>query len=527
MDNQERQAALLAAYQTALERDPAAPAPAGLDPAVAAIARQLAQLPTSPEPDPAFVAALARRLDLRPSAGRTPPSAAPGLGVHAPISGALPLLPPPGAERQGRRGPWTRLWFGANALGSIALVAALAVAVAVVLPVMLSGGGWSGRGTSPTVTTSAGRPTSCTGTLAPQQPATPPARPIPATPTGHETERYIPCAFERDPGLQRVERAGLVQHLNATQAVNDGTVTVERAYADGSQIVIAYLITGPAWANDDFRMFPHELPTLTDSAGRTYQYASNIHEGYSGSINNRRVFASLLFFDASILPAGTTQETFQLAFPDLQIEKLVSSQNSPTPAGTAGPNVQRTPPGQQVAAAPNSLEVAGTIGPWSLAITLPVAPTRIAEVNQTMTAPVTASYSQGEAGTAVPRCNACPAAPAAGIAITVERVVTTPSETQVYLRFQAPDIARQAGWEVRSSAVQDPDSPPTQQGGTRYLPDGSVAITFSNPLYDKQGEWTLTIGELWALVPPDQPGDTRGYVQVRLNGQWVYRFTMP
>ena len=63
--------------------------------------------------------------------------------------------------------------------------------------------------------------------------------------------------------------------------------------------------------------------------------------------------------------------------------------------------------------------------------------------------------------------------------------------------------------------------------GLRPLPDGRVVVTLVNPLDDKQGEWTVTIHELWALVPPDQAGDPRGFVQVRLTGDWTFRFVMP
>lgn len=529
-DDQERQAALLAAFQTALKENPAAPPPAGLDPAVVAVARQLARLPQQHEPDPTFVSALAGRLDLPPAT----PSRAVALPWyrphrHAPIPATPPALTAREDAPQVRRGPWSRLLFGANVLATIALIAVFALAAAVVLPVMRAGEARRGAASDPTATTGTAQSSNCTGTLAPQQPATPPDRPIPATPTGREAELFIPCAFERDPGLQRAERAGLVQHLNASQTSNGGTLTVERVYADGNRIVVAYTIVGPEWATDDFRFSPREVATLTNGAGQEYPRISGGVSGYGGTVGGRRFDAKILIFNASLLPVDATQETFHLVVPEVALQRLGAAGDVPTPRAANGSGVQRTPPGEPmiVQRTPSNAVRAGVVGPWALTFTLPIAPTRVAEVNQTVTAPVVAAYSQGEANTIVPQCAACPDAPADGIAITVERVVTTPSETRVYLRFQAPAVARQAGWEVRSIAIQDPDSPPTQQGGTRALPDGGVVISFTNPLYDKRGEWTLTIGELWALVPPDRADDRHGFVQVRLNGQWVYRFTMP
>ncbi|MDP9375867.1 MAG: hypothetical protein M3Q65_26135 [Chloroflexota bacterium] len=112
----------------------------------------------------------------------------------------------------------------------------------------------------------------------------------------------------------------------------------------------------------------------------------------------------------------------------------------------------------------------------------------------------------------------------------------TPSETRVYLRFTAPYAGPGGGrWEVRDIGIADPVSKPAQdirelEGGRGQRDrNGGYVVGFSNPLYDKPaGEWTLNIGELFTVLPPD-PNDRsgRGGVIVRLNGQWTYRFTMP
>lgn len=503
MPDEAEQAEILAAYQAALANDPAAAAPGNLDPQLAAFARRLVCLPAGENPTPMFVSTLAQRLALPPSVSTTMPTrslARQGWEQRGPTT----------ANAERAKGPRTfprPNWKGAGALASIATLIAFAAILIFALPTQrgttLSGAGNTASGTvisaaSPTTGSATPHPTpgtSCVGTLAPVQPATPPARPVQATPTGSEGEMFIPCAFESDPGLARVEQAGLVQHSNLTQSGPGGTVTIERFYADTNRIVVAYTIRSAANLPNTMRVPPFR-PTLTDSAGRTYPYTSPGGFGASGGVRDGQPYStSVIGFEAASLPADTRQAAFRLTFDPS------STTNSPV-----------TP---------------GTFGPWVFDLTMPVLPARIAEVKQTVVAPVVASYRQGEEGTPLARCNACPEAPTAGVAITVERVVTTPSETRIYLRLGAPPIARQAGWEVRGIAVEENGSPTVQQGGTRLLPDGTVVVTLVNPLYQKQNEWTLTIHELWALVPPDQANDPRGFVQVRLTGEWEYRFIMP
>lgn len=63
MTLQEEQAALLAAYHDALERDGETLPPPGIDPAIAAIARRLTHHPRPPAPDAAFTRSLQLRLE--------------------------------------------------------------------------------------------------------------------------------------------------------------------------------------------------------------------------------------------------------------------------------------------------------------------------------------------------------------------------------------------------------------------------------------------------------------------------------
>lgn len=503
MTDERQQAELLVVYQNALTRDPAAPAPKGLDPEIAALARRIAMLPAGDDPAPTFVDALADRLAL---------ASTPALSATQEYA---TLEPRTIQSQQGDATiQWQRHWTKVQSLGWAAASIAVLISVGLLLALVLPGRGDTGTGTlprqSPTSSvTLAGMPaatqrvgtpptataTSCVGTLAPQQPATPPARPIPATPTGNEAALYIPCVFERDPGLARAERLGLVQYPKLTQAGPGGAVTIERFYADTNRIVVAYTITRAAAAENDTR-FPIIRPTLADREGRDYPYTSPGGFASIGGKENGQLFRrAVISFEATPLPPDARQETFRFTFDPAEIIN-------------------------------NPVTLEG-FGPWVVDLTMPIIPARTAAIGQTVVAPVVASYQQGEPAVDVPRCAACPAAPAEGVTITLERVVVTVSETRIYLRLAAPPIAREAGWEVRGIAVEDTSAPTVQQGGTRRLPDGTVVVALSNALYEKGGEWTVSIHELWATVASDLPDDRRGLVQVRLTGEWVYRFILP
>jgi hypothetical protein len=534
-----RQAELLESYRDMLARDPAAIPPPALDPEIAAMARLLARHP-APAPGAAFTAALRRQLLALASREKMARPRARASAFIARARRAAPLherstpraaCPRP---RAGRR-PRSALLTAVNGLTSAALIAALTVG----LVLLLRGHGAGGNGGSggAAVSSTGTAPASiCPPSLLPVKPATPPATPIPATPTGREAALFVACTFEQDPGLRRAEEAGLVQHLDASQTVDGFTLTVERVYADAGRVVIGYTIRAAEWITAVHRLdrSPSGGLTLTDSAGRTYRQNLQFPVSYGG-FGPERLAAYVAGFDTPPLPPDRREETFALDVAQGPITSVRSlrEQPQPTPAVTTVYNAEGTPTGQQVRVAPSGAgpEQVGVAGPWRLTFTVPIARGRTAEVNQTVTSAVTASYRRGAAETAVPRCAACPGAPAAGVAITLERVIVTPGEARVYLRFAAPDLGPRGGeWEVHGIGIEDPASPPQpRQGERQRQPDGGYVVSFTNPLYGKPGgEWTLHIDELFTVIPPDIDDHSgQGGVIVRLAGQWTYRFTMP
>lgn len=519
MDDRERQQAeLLERYHAALIADPAAMPPEGLAPDLARTARRLALGLRVAEPERAFVATLHDRLGFALPA-RMPNGHAPIPARHWPIlrlSPTTPTRPRPAARR---RGPWWTFLAGANVAATVALIVAIALASAFLLRGLGHRSSASVVGATPTGTP---RTSSCVGTLAPVTYATPSGRVINATPTGREAEMFIPCVFEQDDGLRRAEDAGLIQRPNISQAVNGYTLTIERVYVEPSRMVLGYTVRTSEGSGADISLHGSRL-TVTDGAGRTYGPSTGprLENGGPGP-GGERFFSTIATVDMSGLSADTRQTTFTLAFAEISATHI-------GPAAIPVKNAGGTVTGSVVQSSPQPQQVA-TAGPWSFTLTLPVAPARVAEVNQTFTSPITASYEQG--GAALIECARCPQAPAEGIAIRVDRVVVTPSEARVTLRLTPPSDGASTRWEVRDIAIADPRSRPEQNTLNRWggppEPGGDVYIvTFSNPLYEKPGgEWTLTVGELFTVLPP-APGDTRGGILVHLRGHWEFHFVMP
>lgn len=527
--HERQQAELLDRYQRRLTHDPSATPPSDLDPEIAAIARELARH-RAPAPDAAFTSTLRRRLvqsqpregvmtdhpDSRQTAAQPTP---------ARRAAATRQAEPP-APRQSRRRPWSIFVTGANGLATAALVAVLIVASVFALRGPGNRGPAQG-GASPT----AAQASACEGTLAPLKYATPSDRPIPATPTGREGELYIACAFEQDLGLQRATAAGLVQMLNAEQTVGDFTLVIDRVYADANRFVVGYKLRANKPLANDHRVMLHP-PALSDSTGRTYRPTNSSFMASGGGQDGSQ--SSVYSFDMSLLPPDVREETFRLTFEEMPIEDMGAFRNQPVPTPITVYNAEGTPISQVVPARAQRPERVGAAGPFEFTLTLPITPSRIAELDQTLSVPVTATYSRAVGDGEAPgqRCAVCPAAPAEGIAITLERVVVTPSEARVFLRFTPPDIQKHGRWQVRGVGIEDSNSPPMQvptgQIESRRDQSDSYVITFANPLYDKPaGEWTLNVRELYAYIFHEPTNPSAQRTIVRLNGDWTFRFTMP
>ncbi|MFO7781043.1 MAG: DUF4179 domain-containing protein [Spirochaetia bacterium] len=293
--------------------------------------------------------------------------------------------------------------------------------------------------------------------------------------------------FQQEPGLQHVEQADLVQELDLSQTVNGVTVTLERAYADANRIAVGYSVKDP-----DGQRYHTDRLTVTDADDTVFPGTTGL-----GAAGKSAIFgielppgeeADVLCFDAAAVEGTPAELDLRLV---VEVRELVLPTDtegpSPTPAGSPAkpgePMVELEPMPQ-----------GAVVGTFTFDFNVPFIPGRVAAVNQTVEA--------------------------AGVAVRLERVVITPSETRVTLRFDPP-----ADVETSWTSIVTLKAPGDVRSRSRFyaVADDSPVHTygFLAPLYDRRGEWTLTVNELVGteLVPP--------YNDVRLAGPWVFRFRVP
>ncbi|MDP9375159.1 MAG: DUF4179 domain-containing protein [Chloroflexota bacterium] len=386
-------------------------------------------------------------------------------------------------SRAGRRA-WGAFVTGANAVATIALVVILVAALALVLGRLPKGG----AGAGPT------QPVDRATLDAPP----PPAPRSSCRGAATNTEALLACVYGlADDGTRRVEAAGLVQRVNLSQTIDGITVTVWGAYADANRILIGYTVERPTGITAEQRVEGGYLQ-LTDSAGQTF-LNSNGGSGYKDEA--AAISGGIGSFDASVLPFGTKEETFTLTMPRISIVRPLDQ-----PPASPAPQREQSGGAPSVHTAPRDRDVAvdRVAGPWIFTLTLPVLPGRVAEVGRTVTVN--------------------------GVPVRLERVVVTPAETRPVLQFPAFANIREEEWRLSAHlTVADSVSGRGEaRGNGRLLRDGlgTYFTVFADDLYDRQGEWTLTIDELRDLGPVVASPATR-QPEVRTVGPWTFRFVVP
>lgn len=296
--------------------------------------------------------------------------------------------------------------------------------------------------------------------------------------------------FQQEAGLRHVEQANLVQELNLSQTVDGVTVTLERAYADANRIVVGFTIKSPPGQRYHARHL-----TLTDAAGTVFP--GTVGYGVTGQSDILGVSlppgegAYVLAFDAAAVEGAPAELDLRLV---MEVEELVLPPDAPEPPPTPD-SPPAEPPDSIVVEVLRPLPVGAIVGPFTFDFSVPFIPGRVAEVNQTVEA--------------------------ARVAICLERVVVTPSETRAYLRFDSP-----AGAEMRWTPIALLKAPGDEESESYFAYSGNddpplYRYGFLAPLYERRGEWTLTVTE---LVGSDlaRPGE-----ETRLAGPWMFHFVVP
>ncbi len=281
--------------------------------------------------------------------------------------------------------------------------------------------------------------------------------PSPSAVTGDVWERG-------DPDLVSVAQAGLVRALSLSDTHDSITLTLERAYADANRIVIGYRLGLPETLGEYGGISAGmQVTPLTDSAGRSYAGTSG--GGFADA--SGVLSAHVLSFDASPLPPGVPEATFDLTFPEV----------TGIPKSTSKTEVLAR-------------------GPWHFHFTVPVQPGRVIDQPQQVTA--------------------------AGSTVRLERVVMTPSLTRVWVRITPPDGDASWHW-VPIVDLEGPGYVSGGAGGSNEVPPGSGL--FNHPFLTPPGRsgarWMVNVSELVGMKPPPTPAEKS---HRRIAGPWVFTF---
>lgn len=319
--------------------------------------------------------------------------------------------------------------------------------------------------------------------------------------------------FQQEAGLRHVEQASLVQELNLSQTVGGVTVTLQRAYADANRIVVGFTISGPAGQRYDSRQV-----MLTDAAGTIFPEGPLMY-GVTGQSDILEVElppgeeSYVISFDAAAIQGTPSVLHLRLT---MEVEEFVLPPNAPELSPTPD-SPPAEPPDSMVIVVLEPLPASeGTIvGPFTFDFSVPFIPGHTVEVQQTVEA--------------------------AEVAVRLERVVVTPSETQVILCFEPPD---EEGKDWVPIATLDTGNGQDLSGLGSQLSGTSEEICYRDIYLDaltgRSGPWTLTVTELVgedinqlqilrqadSAVVSVNAADAAKF-QTRLAGPWVFHFVVP
>ena len=273
-------------------------------------------------------------------------------------------------------------------------------------------------------------------------------------------------------GRAHVEQAGLVRELSLVESHGGITVTLERAYADANRVVVGLTIQAPESQYGTPGLRPSQT-ALADAEGRTYRPTFGLPAS-TVSDPDTRVVAQVMSFDASPLPPGVGQMTFELSVAELV--GFVADEEDVVD--------------RQVV----------TSGPWRFQFDLPIVPGRVVEPGQTVTA--------------------------AGVTVSLDRVVATPSETRVFFRFTPPEGEPPRPWAPAVRLDRDELTDEQRLANSVEVPRGSGAweVRFPVPPGPSDEDTTFTVVGLVAFerAAVGQPAQ-----QHRHDGPWTFAFRVP
>lgn len=266
-----------------------------------------------------------------------------------------------------------------------------------------------------------------------------------------------------------------MQDIGQSQNANGITVRLDRAYADVNRVIVAYTIQVPAGFNNSTSGIDGKIALADSQVG-----SLPMIEGQGLAGGSPHASAGLVTFDAESLALGTARVDLRLTFPDVRAKA------------------------QQQGAS----DLSG--GAFAFNFTLPVEPGRAIGVNKTVIAN--------------------------GVPVTLDRVVVSPSETRVYIRFPASGGITAKDWYADVHIAGNGwDTNQLQSGFSGEMTLGSMftntsgehIATFSGDLRSRHGRWTVIVDALGAVDTQAAATDSGLPKQTRVAGPWTFRISVP
>jgi hypothetical protein len=262
-----------------------------------------------------------------------------------------------------------------------------------------------------------------------------------------------------DLGAAAVYRQNLGETLALSQSRDGVTLKIVRAYADVNGVIITYAVN-PHASTVMYAGFATSTgqPTVSDSQGQTLTG----YDAYFQTDPQTNDSVGIIKYDAETIPATVHALALTVTVPGLHIDN-------------------------------GSRSIVA--GPYDFHFLVAVSPGQDTNIGRTVTIHA--------------------------VAVTLDRVVATPSETRIYLRASVGFSANEPyltaritgkGYDTRAGVISDPTEL-VEFGNTFQAPNGEEVETFNNTLYGKRGSFTLTI---------DSIGSGN-----RLVGPWVFHFVVP
>jgi hypothetical protein len=288
-----------------------------------------------------------------------------------------------------------------------------------------------------------------------------------------------------DAGLKAVFEQGRGHEIyGVSQTIEDFTVSVEWAYADGNRLIVAFMIRGkPGEQYTNLGSHVHLLRLQADGTdipgqqGMTAMLDSNGEMIISDdpTVTADRSLSIFTYDLSGIQDRGLSSLDLQL---EVKVAALTLQQRTQTPLEDL--TWTEITPAEH----------------FFLNFSVP-----LVNDQRVFNSPMTATDQN--------------------VTITLKQVTVAPSQTRVVICFTPPDPARQ--WTAIPRLITANGEVPGGGGVNNYM-DGELACdeySYQAGMYDYTGEWQLEITELVGF------GSGGGNDQQRIAGSWKFAFTVP